>query len=61
MLYRMRLHNEHRLSQAAKGVHPIQPFEGSRPWEGNYANSIRVMLWGGLCEEVEALYKSKAG
>jgi hypothetical protein len=39
-LYRMRPHNERRVSEAAKGADPIQPFEGSRPWKGNYANSI---------------------
>jgi hypothetical protein len=34
VLYRIRPHNERRVSEAAKGADPIQPFEGSRPWKG---------------------------
>jgi hypothetical protein len=60
LLYRMCPHNERRVSEAAKGADPIQPFEGSRPWKGNYGNSMGMGLRGRLPEQVEALDKSKA-
>ena len=61
VLYRMRPHKERRLSEAAKGADSIEPFEGSRPWKGSYADSMGVALWRRLPEEEDGVDRSKAG